>query len=469
MYQNSIAYVFLFFVYGLAFFTMGIVALLQQTSHHSSFPLQKTIHHLGLFGVIHGITEWIIMARISGLFPGYQRQLFALGTFTNGLSFVFLWLFGAGLMVHWIESLQKKIRRMPWIIFGAWAAAFGAAFSVYGTSRLHWLFLEDIFSRYFIGFPGAMLTMYALFVNARDLHSLKLTRASLKMKSLAILFAAYGIFAGLVVDDKSFFPSNLINKTNFINVTGFPVEIGRAAAAIAITLLFVNIIRIFEWENERIMGRLMKQQTVTQQRSEMGRELHDVILQNMFVTGLKLEELIEREDRQDSQDALEEIKSDFNWSMNQIRTFIGQGPGPSIQMEDLKSGILELAHRFEENWQIPVEMIDQVPEFTYGAISKDKATHLYYIVQEALWNAFKHSGATKMEILMRSSMSSLTAIVQDNGKGFDPMKVPPENHFGLYNMKNRAAEINGVLSIKSNEKGTTVSISVPWEESEDDK
>lgn len=463
------AYVLLFFIYGLAFFVMGVVALLQRTSSRSSFPLQQSILYLGLFGVIHGITEWIIMARISGLVPEWRRQLFALGTFTNGLSFVFLWLFGAKQLVHLKRPVQVWLNRLPWIIFGAWTIAFGAALLVYGTSQLHWLFLEDIFSRYFIGFPGAMLAVYALLVNARDLQLLQLGRASLKMKSLAVFFGAYGFFAGLVVDDKGFFPNSVINKTQFLQLTGFPVEIGRAASAVTITLLFVNLIRIFEWENERKMKRLMKQQALTQQRTEMGRELHDVIVQHMFATGLKLEELMDRQDCRDHREELEEIRAGLNWSMDQIRTFIGQEAGPIIQMEDLKSSLVELAGRFEQICGMPVELTDQVPEFTYGALSKEAATHVYYILQEALWNAFKHSGATKLTILIRSSMSTLIATVQDNGEGFNPDEVPDGHHFGLKTMKKRASEIGGTFTLKSNERGTLVTISVPWEESEDEK
>ena len=469
MYAGN-AYVFLFFVYGLAFFSMGIAALLQRgTTRYSSFPLQQAIIYLGLFGIIHGMTEWIIMVRISGLTPHFQHQLFALGTFTNGLSFVFLWVFGACLLQKGSERFRLKLRQVPWIIFGGWAIAFAAAYTVYGTSQLHWIFLEDIFSRYFIGFPGAALTVYALFLHARQLHELNLSKAALKMKALAAAFAAYGFFAGLIVDEKGFFPSTILNKTAFYHVAGFPVEVGRAASAIAITLLFVNLIRIFEWENERNLKRLTRQQTIAQQRSELGRELHDVIVQHLFVTGLKLEELIDLEDHPQHLQALSDIRQDLNWSMDQIRSFIGHGTEPVIQMEDLRSGLLTLVQQFEKSWGIPVSFEDQVPAFTYGALSKEKSTHVYYIVQEALWNAFKHSGATRLTIVIRSTMSHFIAIVRDNGSGFSPQQIPDETHFGLRHMKERAQEINGTLSITCHSNGTTVMISVPWEESENDE
>ncbi|SMP62753.1 sensor histidine kinase [Anoxynatronum buryatiense] len=469
MYSGN-AYIFLFFVYGLAFFTMGIAALLQQgTTRSSSFPLQRSIVYLGLFGVIHGFTEWIIMVRISGLVPGFQRHLFALGTFTNGISFVFLWVFGACLLQNSSETIRRRMCQIPWFVFGGWTLAFVAAYAVYGTSQLHWVFLEDIFSRYFIGFPGAVITVYALFRNARELHELKLTRAALKMRGLAVLFASYGFFAGLIVDNKGFFPSNVLNKDAFLHLTGFPVEVGRAASAIAITLLFVNLIRLFEWENERNLKRLTEQQTISQQRSEMGRELHDVIVQHLFVTGLKLEELMEQEDNPRHLQALTDIRQDLNWSMDQIRAFIGHGPEPVIQMEDLRSGLRALLQQFEKSWGIPVSFEDQVPAFTYGALSREKTTHIYYIIQEALWNAFKHSEATRLTIVIRSTMSSFIASVKDNGKGFSPQEVPADSHFGLQHMKERAQEINGVLTISSHSNGTTVMISVPWEESENDE
>lgn len=56
MYTDN-AYVFLFFIYGLAFFIMGVASLLQSNRYKSKFPLQAALPYLGGFGIIHGTTE----------------------------------------------------------------------------------------------------------------------------------------------------------------------------------------------------------------------------------------------------------------------------------------------------------------------------------------------------------------------------------------------------------------------------
>ncbi len=458
------AYILLFFIYGLAFFTMGIASLLQSNRYESDFPLQVALPYLGGFGLIHGATEWIIMARISGLVPEFHRHLLVSGSFFNGLSFVFLWLFGAHL-IYWSSYWRQILKRMPLVIYGVWVSAFIILFSYFGLDSLHWLFIEDIFSRYFIGFPGALITGIALFHHAKDTDNLMLKTVAMKMRALGFFFVLYGCLAGLVVSQKNFFPSNIINRVTFYSLLGFPVEVGRAFSAIAITILVVNLIRIFEWETKRRLDRLTQKQVIHQHRSEFGREIHDVIIQHMFVIGLQINGMISNEDDPEKEDSLKKIRHDLDWVTEQMRSYIEQGPEPIIQIEDLQHALLELSNQFKNNWDLPVEYIDKMPDFTYGTLSKQTMTQLYYIVQEALWNAFKHSGASEVKLISRSTMTSILVNVIDNGKGFDATKGDLfDQHFGLKNMEERTSSINGRLTITSNQKGTSVAITVPWEE-----
>ncbi|RQD70322.1 MAG: hypothetical protein D5S00_04400 [Tindallia sp. MSAO_Bac2] len=217
------------------------------------------------------------------------------GSFVNGLSFVFLWLFGSHL-IYWNSSLKQALNKLPMIIYGIWASAFVLLFSFYGLNDLHWLFVEDAFSRYFIGFPGALISGIALFYHAADTDTLMLKSVTIKMRVLGFFFILYGILAGLVVSQKSFFPANIINRMTFFSIFGFPVEIGRAFSAVTITIFVVILIRIFEWETKRRLDRLTQKQVIHQHRNELGREIHDVILQHMFVIGLQINESIRKED-----------------------------------------------------------------------------------------------------------------------------------------------------------------------------
>jgi two-component system sensor histidine kinase UhpB len=86
---------------------------------------------------------------------------------------------------------------------------------------------------------------------------------------------------------------------------------------------------------------------------------------------------------------------------------------------------------------------------------------LYRIIQEALANAARHSGATRAAVSMSVSGDRLTVEVADSGKGFDP-SVSPAAGIGLAGMHERARLLGGRLTVDSAvDAGTRVMVSVP--------
>ena len=88
---------------------------------------------------------------------------------------------------------------------------------------------------------------------------------------------------------------------------------------------------------------------------------------------------------------------------------------------------------------------------------------LLRIVQEALVNARKHSGASQVEIAFSIGNNRLTVTIADNGRGFDAAQI--QNHsagFGLKIIRERAEEISGTCKIRSVvDQGTVVTVEVP--------
>lgn len=91
-------------------------------------------------------------------------------------------------------------------------------------------------------------------------------------------------------------------------------------------------------------------------------------------------------------------------------------------------------------------------------------SHVFRIVQEALNNVHKHARATQVTVSIDFVDSMLIIAVGDNGRGFEsgtgaPLKA---GHWGIQNMKNRAAEIGASIDIQSaTGKGTTITLYVP--------
>lgn len=93
--------------------------------------------------------------------------------------------------------------------------------------------------------------------------------------------------------------------------------------------------------------------------------------------------------------------------------------------------------------------------------------NIFRIVQEAINNAIKYSGAVKIEVLLQQNENDLIITVSDQGEGFDEKIVEArdiniESGRGFFNMYERTEYVNGSLEIKSAPgEGTTVRLSVP--------
>jgi signal transduction histidine kinase len=89
---------------------------------------------------------------------------------------------------------------------------------------------------------------------------------------------------------------------------------------------------------------------------------------------------------------------------------------------------------------------------------------LYRIGREALVNAFRHSGAKRVDFELEYADSDLRMRIRDNGCGIDPqvLEAGREGHWGLAGMRERAMKIGGRLKIASSATaGTEVQLSIP--------
>ena len=88
-------------------------------------------------------------------------------------------------------------------------------------------------------------------------------------------------------------------------------------------------------------------------------------------------------------------------------------------------------------------------------------TTLYRIVQEAVTNVARHSGAERLSITLTRKNGAVVAIVEDDGKGFDPTRTGSDG-LGLVGMRERLALVGGTLRIEAAAgAGTTIAAEVP--------
>ena len=94
----------------------------------------------------------------------------------------------------------------------------------------------------------------------------------------------------------------------------------------------------------------------------------------------------------------------------------------------------------------------------------DVETALFRITQEAIANAVKHSGATKVVVRLETAPGFVSLAVIDNGEGFDPREAIRHSQpgLGLLSIKERVELLDGTLSIESHKgRGTRVYVVIP--------
>jgi len=118
--------------------------------------------------------------------------------------------------------------------------------------------------------------------------------------------------------------------------------------------------------------------------------------------------------------------------------------------------------QFSRQTGIQVHYKGKLPD---GFFPPEEAIHLYRIVQEALNNVARHSGAKEAWVTVEEQAGSLSLEIRDNGAGF---VVGPENNrvagqgIGLMGMRERAEHLKGSFSLRSSpQRGTVVSVHVP--------
>lgn len=213
-------------------------------------------------------------------------------------------------------------------------------------------------------------------------------------------------------------------------------------------------------EEERL--RLLRELVTAreEERSRVARDLHDSVSQylyalNMNISALKRSPTDPRPD--ESLSALQETARQLVRVIGDIGTELRPH---ALDDFGLEAALSDYVKRWSERYN--KSAIFRAEGLT-GRLPPEVETTVFRVVQEALTNVVKHSGAGRVSVTVTLRSGRLAAAVEDDGGGFDVQEVikkaAGERSLGLLGMRERAALVGGELVVKSAPgSGTSVTV-----------
>lgn len=456
-------YFFLYLIYGLVYIAMGIFASYRKNDEVRQLHLVKSLMYLGVFGITHGLSEWITLVVIADIYPGYYAYMFIGKQILKAVSFAFLMCFGTTLLP---ESIRYKnvITKIPIIIFVFWCSVFTFLISKYGLDY-HILNPQYniILLRYLMGLPGGLISAFALNIHSKTMNKRKLITIAEKYKHLAYIFLIYGLVDGLFVREMEFFPASVINNQLFLQWFGFPIQIVKIIVGITINILLIKVIGTFGWEQKEKLKLLQQRKIADEERRKLGLEIHDSIIQSIYAANLKVQYLIDNNQDETTNEVLYEIKDDLGDTIKKTRDFISTTIIETVELKDLENSIRELVNIFNENQNIKIDVESRIFSSNLAELPAENSSQIYYIIQEAISNIIKHSKAQHAKISFNIKQDFIFIKVTDDGIGICHDCIDEKKHFGLKSMEERAKAVGGTLKVQKMKEGTKVELVVPWE------
>ncbi len=203
------------------------------------------------------------------------------------------------------------------------------------------------------------------------------------------------------------------------------------------------------------------------ERNRLARDLHDAVTQTLFSASLLAEAFpgVWEKNPVEGKRLIQEMRQLTRGALAEMRSLLMELRPASMAEAKLSDLIKQLAEAVSGRTGLKIDL--SVPSDLH--LPSDVNITLYRIAQEALTNIVKHAKAENVRILCSKNGASginthtteeIKMIIEDDGCGFEE-KLIAQDHFGLYNMRERADSIDADIEISS-ELGSGTKITVNW-------
>jgi PAS domain S-box-containing protein len=212
-----------------------------------------------------------------------------------------------------------------------------------------------------------------------------------------------------------------------------------------------------EEERDRLRVREIEARSQREERRRIARDLHDVVLQDLAGTlqSLRLTHLRARSSGQglDLEEELQALRRATSGLRSAIYDLRHERERPFVKSVE---SLVELNRQLTPERNLALMIEEEFPKVLPAEVSVE----LLRVLQEALTNARRHSGARNVEVRLRKEGEAVVVGVTDDGRGFD--YPPARSGVGLSAMRERAEALGGTIGVESCPgEGTRVTVRVP--------
>jgi signal transduction histidine kinase len=189
--------------------------------------------------------------------------------------------------------------------------------------------------------------------------------------------------------------------------------------------------------------------SLIEDRERIARDLHDLVIQRLFATGMSLQGFLRKYELPDeAQVKLNNAIDELDKTVKQIRQTIFALQDNAVH-KSLRGRVIAEFETFRSLCTFTPEL--QFEGAIDAMVPERVAAHTIAVVRELLSNVAKHARATEATILVRVEGDELSVTVTDNGVGF----VEPSHRRGLSNVARRAESHSGLFTIEPTASGGT--------------
>jgi len=199
-----------------------------------------------------------------------------------------------------------------------------------------------------------------------------------------------------------------------------------------------------------------------EERTWIARELHDDVNQRIALVAIELERWSQHlpESAADLHDHIHHARQRLSDVSKDIQALSHRLHSSKLEYLGLVAAANSFCKEFSEQQKVRIEFSHlDVPR----TLPREISLCLFRVLQEAVQNAAKHSGARHFNVDLRRTAEGICLTVRDQGVGFDWQSAENARGLGLISMKERLQLVSGELSLKSEPgSGTAISARVPF-------